>query len=561
MSQSRRMSLIIVVAVLVVLLIVSNVVTYYLAGGGATKTVTQTVTQTIRETVTTTQLTTVTQTITTTLTQIVPLLEEKPYIRLGDVLTIVKPFLYHKHIIFYRENLSNILDRWIVNGSYRLLENGLLLDNINGCTLAYNIQVSLTRYRAYQMNISILELNNSTRISLMVPRTRTYIMSIIIDSNAKISVYLGKSLAPYQRSISLENSREISILFTYTGLAGEIFIKRIGLDDDWILLAQIYSSQLVYFDPRFGIEVCGSKVLLKNFTVYLTAGTGMRDLRPIYDWSNGKYDPRNILKDGDGYMLFFATESYYNGFAGILILRTKDLLHYETVKSILIGQPGYTGQGVLFKWIDGKIHGYLIDWSSSGPSFQGGLHRIFKVILDDKLNLLEIVKDVTLINAPPGGSMGHYDISIFQFNKTWHAVTSSFTGGTILWRLEDPTKPVFYYVKTIFPNGFENPMIYPVIDPNGNIRFLLSVATVMVNGVQWHRIYVLDEYFNPIEQYNMVKIDVYSGGHSFYLDPWYIYVHQDQDPSRNFVSGDIGPGIYFRIYRLDTNYRYYAEGD
>ncbi|MEM0027808.1 MAG: hypothetical protein QXT53_07595 [Ignisphaera sp.] len=76
----------------------------------------------------------------------------------------------------------------------------------------------------------------------------------------------------------------------------------------------------------------------------------MRDLRPIFDWSNGKYDPRSILKDSEGYMLFFATAGFYRQPLGLLILRSKDLIKFEPVKLIIIHEnPAYTGQGVLFK--------------------------------------------------------------------------------------------------------------------------------------------------------------------------------------------------------------------
>lgn len=556
----------------IIILVISNLATYYYSISTIQA---NTITVTSFNTMTITDLREITRTITATETRttIVPTtitttIISHSFIRSpvsvysvkrGDLVAIIPPFLYHDHILFYSENFTDILKRWVFEGEYELHENGILLGGRGVCSIAFNRELSLQPYTSYRLNITILEHEGSIRFTLYVPGARRHVASILVNKDMVATGYLGDNIAPYQRQVELGNVNELEFMFIFIyATSGELFLRRPGIDEDWVLIAQISASLLAYFDVKIGIETCDSKVLIRDLKANLAAGTGMRDLRPIYDWSNGKYNPKSILRDKDGYYLFFATESYFNHLGGLLFLRTRDLIHYEPVKSIIIRKPGYTGQGVLFKWIDGRIHGFLMDWSSGGPPFQG-LHRILKVVLDEDFNVLEVDTNVRLIGGPSGGSMGHYDIAIVKFKGTWYAITSSFTGGTIVWKLEDPTKTTFTYVKTIFPSGFENPWIYPVIGPDGSIRFLLSVATVMVQGVQWHRIYVLDEEFNPITYYDMVQIKEYSGGHSFYLDPWYLYVHQDQFANRRFVGTDIGPGVYLEIYKLMTDYKYYIE--
>jgi len=467
--------------------------------------------------------------------------------------------MYIDRVVYYSEDVNTIVNRWNIHGSYEVVREGLILNGSNICSIMYNMNVSLKPYTTYRALISILNHNGTIRFSLYNPNVNKHVFSIVINGNWVTSAFRGNIPVPYQQQIKLGLANELEFMFVFAYRSGEFFIKRINIDNDWLLVAQIESLELLSLDLKFALEVCNSTIVFRDFKVNMAAGTGIRDLRPVYDWSNGRYNPKSILKDREGYMIFFATESYFHGGGGFIFLRTKDLVQYEPIFRITVKQPGYTGQGVLFKWIDGKIHGYLMDWTSGTPQFQNGKHRILKVILGENFNVLEINTNVVLDGGPPGGILGHYDISIFKFNGTWYAVTSSFTGGTILWKLEDPTKPIFKYVKTIFPNGFENPCIYPVIDQNNRLMFLLSVATAMVSGIQWHRIYVLDESFNPITYYNMIKINVYSGGHSFYLDPWYIYVHQDQFADRRLDPADIGPGVYLEIYKLKTSYKYYVE--
>ncbi len=549
-----------VIVALIVLLVVTNVITYFSSRnlGGVL-----TATQTLVEYKTVTTVLTITSLVTITA---IPVSIRTPvsayHVELGEPLNVVTPFLYHRNTVLYSENLTDVASRWIFEGSYKVLENGVLVSSKNiTCSIAYNKVVTLRTYTVYRVEVEVLRNNGSVRFTLYSPTSKRHVASILIDKNMVATGYLGDNVAPYQRQIDLGNVSKLEFMFIYIyGNSGELFLKTTRhIDSDWVLVAQITSPLLTYLDVKIGIEACNSDVLIKDFKVNPAAGTGMRDLRPIFDWSNGKYNPKSILMDKDGYYLFFATESYFNSPARLLILRTKDLIHYEPVKSVVVKTPGYTGQGVLFKWIDNKIHGFLMDWTSGPPPYQQGLHRILKVTMDEKFNVLEINTNVKLMGGPSGGNMGHYDIALMKFHGTWYAVTSSFSGGTIVWRLEDPTKTVFTYVKTIFPSGFENPCIYPVVAPNGSIRFMMSVATMMVHGVQYHRIYILDEKFNPIEYYDLTQIKVYSGGQSFYLDPWYIFVNQDQFPERRLVVTDIGPGVYLEIYRLNTPYKYYIE--
>ncbi|MEM1667760.1 MAG: hypothetical protein QXK54_03615 [Ignisphaera sp.] len=97
-------------------------------------------------------------------------------------------------------------------------------------------------------------------------------------------------------------------------------------------------------------------------------------------------------------------------------------------------------------------------------------------------------------------------LAIFKFNGKWYAITSSFTAGTILWEIEDPTSTVFTYVKTIFEKGRENPCIYPVTTSNGEIRFMMSLATDTEFGSR-HKIYVFDTHFNLLEEYDIITIE------------------------------------------------------
>ncbi|MEM0261967.1 MAG: hypothetical protein QXK04_07620 [Ignisphaera sp.] len=493
---------------------------------------------------------TVTETtpITTTVSSVVG---EK--IMLGDRINVITPFIYNEKNAYYIEDIGTVSNRWRIEGSYEIENYYLKLVGNNGCSIAINMAYALTPYRVYKVRLAITSLNNISKISLVTEKFKE-IISVDIDSTWNVHTeMLGKPVVN-QRSISLAGTNEIEFLFAYTLNALEIFLKRANIDGDWILLAQIKSSVLSMFKLYFALEACNSAIALKEFIVYEIAGTGIRDLRPIYDWSNGKYSPKSFLKDSEGCMLFFATAGFYAHQAHVLILRTRDLIHFEPVKTIVIKQPGYTGQGVMFRWIDGVIHGYLMDWTSSIPPYQGGLHRIIKVELDENFNVLKIDR-VLLIDAPPGGSAGHYDIAIFRFNNTWYAITSSFTGGTILWTMSDPTIPTLTYLKTIFYSDHENPYISPVISPNNKVQFMLSLATTM----GWHRIYILDTEFNPIIYYNMMHYRVWTAGTSFYLDPWYIFIHQDQIPERRFESGDLGPGAYIELYKLLTDYRYFIE--
>jgi len=566
MNRSLRIAVLVLIPVFV---IIATLIGYYHVIGRSaeieetyvtiTNIVTLTYVRTITSTLQETQRTTITvvmhtDTITAKTSTYISL------IKLGEELSIVKPFLYHEHIVYHEEDPKLISKSWIIEGQYLTQQDGVIIWENDTCSLAYNNLVKLEAFRAYWLNLTISEQHGPIRFVLYSDDIAKRVLELEIDEKKTMTVYVDGRRASYQRSIDLKRSTDIELLLVSSTINRvELFIRRTGIDDYWVVIAQIESPSLIY-QPKLALEICNSSIILRGFRVNLAAGTGIRDLRPIFDWSSGKYNPRSFLEDDEEYMLFFATESYFaNGFTTILFLRTKDLLHYEPVKSIIIGRPGYSGQGVLFKWIDGRIHGFLMDWGSGRPPFQGGLHRILKVVLDENLNCVEVNTDVKFINAPLGGSMGHYDITVFKYKGTWYAITSSFTGGTILWRLNDPTSTTFTYVKVIFPGDFENPMIYPVRAPNGDIQFLLSVATAMKGGVQWHRIYILDEGFNPIRYYDLVRPEVYSGGHSFYLDPWYLYIHQDQIPEWRFINWDIGPGAYIRIYKLATDYEYYIE--
>jgi len=550
----------------VVIIVLSNLITYYIIGSNLRQNIVTSITTvfvtytsfiTLTSAVTVTQFQTQTKTLTISTiptSTIIPAYS----IKLGERLNTVLPFMYINNITYYSEDLNTALTRWKIHGFYRKTADGIALNGTSTCSIMYNNNVSLKPYTAYKAKISILSHDGDIRFSLYLPKTNRHVFSMVINKSLVVSTYHGILPVQYQKQIKLGNVNELGFLFILSGGdSGEFYIKRTDVDNDWLLVAQIESPELLTLNLRFALEVCNSTIIFKDFKTYMAAGTGIRDLRPVYDWSSGKYDPRSILKDREGYMIFFATEGYFHGGGGGLIfLRTKDLINYEPIIRVAANQPGYTGQGVLFKWIDGKIHGYLMDWTSASPRFQGGKHRIVKVVLDENLNVLEVNTNVILNGGPPGGSAGHYDISIFRFNGTWYAITSSFSGGTILWSLDDPTKPVFNYVKTIFESGYENPTIYPVIAPNGEIQFMLSVAADTNNGA-CHKIFVLDASFNPITGYCLRRYNIWTAGNTFFLDPWYVFVHQDQIAERRLDPTDLGPGAYIEIYKLLTSYRYY----
>ncbi|MEM1527080.1 MAG: hypothetical protein QW775_07235 [Ignisphaera sp.] len=480
------------------------------------------------------------------------------YVERGERLSVIMPFIYIDKSVLYSEDRNSMIGKWVVNGSYSFIEDGLLIGSEGMCTIAYNDVVKVEGYKVYRLRLSIRRIDGEVRFSLssVSQLIVNRFVSVVIDRYRYTSVYLQDRKATNQRSIDLGSTSDIEILFAYALRAVEIFVKRRGIDEDWILLAQVSTQQLWLYDTKITVEVCNSSIVLEDLTVYELAGTGIRDLRPVFDWGNGKYNPGSILKDREGYMIFFATAGFYRQPLGILILRTKDMVSYEPVKLVIIkGIPSYTGQGFLFKWVDGKIHGYLMNW---GGSYQGGIHRIVKVVLDEDFSLVELNESITLVNPPPGGVWGHYDIALLKFNGTWYAITSSFTAGTILWKIESPTSTVFTYVKTVFEKGRENPCIYPVVSPTAEIKLMISLATDAEYGSR-HKIYVLDKDFNPIEEYDIISYRVWSAGHSFYLDPWYIYINQDQVLERRFTSGDIWPGAYIEVYRLKTNYRYFIE--
>lgn len=476
-----------------------------------------------------------------------------PYVTISDRLALIEPFLYYNSPL-YSNNITNIISKWIIKGNYQSSTIGLLLGGNGSCAFIYNNEVIPEYFRVYEFNIIInntYKLSNNINISLYNVLTFQPILTLSLTNTTQI--YATGITSVYERVLNISNVKNMSILFIVTPSSIEVFIKKLSVNNDWVTVAQIPLSIINPSDFRWGISVCNSRVILKNFNVYESAGSGIRDLRPVYDWSHG-YSPNSILRDKNGYMLFFATESYYNSYARVIILKTKDLIHFKPVVSIDLG--GITGQGVLFKWKNGLIYGYLMDWSQGSPPYQGGLHRIVEIIMDSNFTLLGVFKGVALINAPPGGSLGHYDISIFEFNGTWYAVTSSYTGGTILWKLPNgPTSPSFIYVKTIFPSGFENPTLYPV-RCSGGIYFLLSAATTIFGG-SWHVIVILNRNFSPIAIYPLAKPSVWTAGTTVLLNPWYVFINQGQLPDRLLVSGDLGPGAYAEVYRLKTNCVYY----
>lgn len=540
----------------IVIIILSNFMTYYICTNLRQNIVTYTNFITLTNIATVTLFQTKTITLTITSTTLIPTNIPMYPIKLGETLNIVLPFMYIKNITYYSEDINTLINRWSIHGSYKMVKEGLLLDGLNMCNIMYNTNISLKPYTTYRILISILNHSGTIRFSLYDSKINKHVFSIVVDKNWVTNAFYVNAPLQYRRQVKLGFVKELEFMFIFAYRTGEFYMKRIGIDNEWILVAQIESLQLLTLDLKFALEVCNSTIVFKDFKVNMAGGTGMRDLRPVYDWSNGGYDPRSILKDREGYMLFFATEGYFHGGGGLLILRTKDLVNFEPVFRVTVKQPGYTGQGILFKWIDGRIHGYLMDWISGSPQYQGGKHRILKVVFDENFNLLEINTNVILNGGPPGGGAGHYDITIFKFNRTWYAVTSSFTGGTVLWKLEDPTKPIFNYVTTIFSSGYENPTIYPVIAPNGEIQFMLSVAADANNGA-CHKIFVLNASFNPITGYCLRRYNIWTAGNAFFLDPWYVFVHQDQIAERKLDPTDLGPGAYIEIYKLITSYRYY----
>uniref|UniRef100_A0A7J3QF89 Uncharacterized protein n=1 Tax=Ignisphaera aggregans TaxID=334771 RepID=A0A7J3QF89_9CREN len=124
---------------------------------------------------------------------------------------------------------------------------------------------------------------------------------------------------------------------------------------------------------------------------------------------------------------------------------------------------------------------------------------------------------------------------MFKFKGTWYAITSSSSAGTILWKLEgSPISTRFTYLRTIFKSGYENFTIYPVVALNREIQLMLSIAT----DAQYETCRKIYIEFNSVKDYKSIGYKIWAAGHIFSLDPWYIYINQDQSSAR--ASSELG---------------------
>ncbi len=494
-------------------------------------------------------------------------------ITLGSLLKKIKPLLYDPNIVHFSDDFENI-DSWTQaeTGGLYSVSNSILsiTSNTDGHITFYTTSDVVKDFVAIYVRFKIKTPDTSgtkTPIVELVGLCDTLPSDYTLHMNAKynsstnkfdVYVYKGGSTAlSLLQNISIDVDTWVEVLLIYVEGNFEGFIKREGIDNDWQPVFQYYDESLAQYMLKVWIGAhYGGAIDYDKIIIYESAGTGLKDPRPIFDWSNGRYDPKSILRTQDGYMLWFATESYYGGGSGrrdrIIILKVSDdLTDISIYKHLTINQPGYTGQGILFKWSDNKIHGFLMNWREYNPPYQNGLHRILKVEMDENFENITINENITLNNAPDGGTMGHYDIWLVWIGGSWYAVTASFTGGVNVWSIDNPLSTTLTFYKQIFgAENKENVTIYPV---TGN-KLLLSIWDKGNDEVAIYRL-SLDFVVEAKELSKTPNISGMNGGLTFILYPSkrFIVVEHGLYPY-SLLQHDAGYDP--EIYQMDTDYEY-----
>ena len=495
-------------------------------------------------------------------------------LNVGSIKSIVKPFLFNPKVVLFSDDFED-LSKWTqaeTGGSYTVADSLLSVTaDSDGHITFYTTNDVVRDFIAIYAKLRIT--GNTGIVELIglcdtIPSDNTIHMNAIYNTSTgkfDINVYRGPSTdLDLIQSLNVDPNVWIEVLLIYVEGSFEGFVKREGVDDEWQPVFQYYDESLVPYMKKVWIGAHeGASIEYDKVIIYESAGTGLKDMRPLLDWSDGLYRPDRILRDEEGYYIFWATESYYGGGAGrrdrILILRTKDGINFEIVKSVIISKPGYTGQGILFKWNDGYIHGFLMNWRNDSPSYQNGLHRIVKVKLDENFNFVSLEEDVSLNNGPDGGSMGHYDIWLLKLDDKWYAITSSFTGGTQLWQLNDPVSKTFTHVKEIIPaSNKENVTAYPVT--NGSEKAIIMTIWDKDNDVI--AIKKLNTSFDVVGDLATIqpRLSGRNGGCTILLpdQPFVEVIVHDHDLSPyNLLSHDAG--YYANIYELSTDYKLIVE--
>lgn len=488
-------------------------------------------------------------------------------ITLGSLVNRAAPFLFNPNIVHFTDDFDDV-SKWVQaesGGSYSVSNSLLSISaNSDGHITFYTTDDVVDDYVAVYARVRpTSQTGTLTAVGLCDTIPTDYSIHIDLRYNSNTGAFdlvvikgATTELSRLQ-SLSVEPNQWVEVLIVYVEGSFEGFVKREGVDAEWQPLFQYFDTDLAPYMKKVWIgSHVGASGDWDKVVIYESAGTGLKDPRPVFDWSDGKYDPRSILRTNDGCMVWFATESYYGGGAGrrdrLIILKVSDDFQTVTIlKSVTVNLPGYTGQGILFKWSDGKIHGFIMNWRADSPPYQGGLHRIFKVVMDTDFNVLSIDESVTLNNAPDGGSMGHYDIWLIYVDGQWYAVTSSFTGGTQVWKLSSPVSTTMDFYKEVFPaSSRENVTVYPVTGG----KLLLSIWDKGNNEVA---IYRLSKSFD-VETKELSKTPAasgWNGGVTFVLHPYkrFVVVEHALSPF-NLLGHDAGYDP--EIYEMNTDYEY-----
>ena len=492
-------------------------------------------------------------------------------IAIGSQKTVIKPFLYNPNIIHFSDDFegSDIdTSKWTqaeTGGTYSVSNDTITLvtENTGDHVTFYSAQDIVEDYVALYFRAKVSGSSGSATFGLcdIIPSDNSFYILVRYTSEAgKYEILLKKgpdTVLTALQTIYVDPDTWFEGLIVYVGGSFTAFIKREGIDSDWQPVIDYHDDALEQYMKKiwFGAHD-GTTAVIDKIILYESAGTGIKDLRPIMDWSNG-YDPSKILTDTSGYYLFWGTEGYYtpSGLSWgmhdrIILLKTNDFVNWEIVEHITIC-VGIAGQGILFKWTDGKIHGYIMNWSSESAPYQNGLHRILYVEMDENFNNITINENVTLVNAPCDSNQ--YDIWLVKIQDQWYAVTSSLTSGTHVWELDSPTSLTFTFYKTIFSEYRENVMIVPATDEQETVLLmsLFDKSTSPTKAV----IYKLDTDFNVLGEITSQDLSATNGGVMFLLNSYNIFiVHDNEESPYNLLTHD--GGFVAHVYDITTDYTY-----
>ncbi|MEM0490826.1 MAG: hypothetical protein QXH73_06410 [Ignisphaera sp.] len=87
------------------------------------------------------------------------------YVERGERLFAIMLFIYDKSVL-YSGDRGSMIGKWVVNGSYSFIEDGLLIGSEGMCTFVYNDVVKVEGYKVYRLRLSIRRIDGEVRFSL-----------------------------------------------------------------------------------------------------------------------------------------------------------------------------------------------------------------------------------------------------------------------------------------------------------------------------------------------------------------------------------------------------------